>query len=291
MNQKSSRFLFEIVSFYLLIGLAGWFTYSSLDSDSQLIRFFISDLVMTLAAYGLSLYKKNSSVYDPYWTVIPFYFVLMWWFLYRDTWSISHYVTAIVISFWSWRLTHNWYRGFPGWEHEDWRYVNFRKQFGRHFQWINFSGIHLFPTLMVFLGMTGLFWLFNGQAILPNGLIWLGCCIALIGTLLEYFADNTLYRVRRNPSGTKGACIRQGLWKYSRNPNYLGEMLFWVGLALVGQGAGAPLWTVSGAVGMIMMFLFASIPMKEKRLMETRSDFAQYKREVSILIPWKPDSK
>ena len=291
MSQKSSRFFVEIVCFYLIIGLAGWFTYRSLDSDSQLIRFFIADLVMTLAAYGLSLYKRNSSVYDPYWTVIPFYFLVMWWLLYRDTWSSAHYIAALVISFWSWRLTHNWYRGFPGWQHEDWRYVNFRKQFGRYFEWINFSGIHVFPTLMVFFGMSGLFWFYNGQPVTTNGLFWLGCGLALTGTFLEFFADNTLHKARKDPSWIKGICIREGLWEYSRNPNYLGEMLFWIGLALVGQSAGAPIWTLSGAIGMILMFVFASIPMKEKRLMESRSDFASYKADVSVLIPWKLSSK
>jgi steroid 5-alpha reductase family enzyme len=278
---------FEIIIIYLVIGLSGFLAYKLVPVENEMIRFFLADLVMTVVTFAFSLYKKNSSVYDPYWTVIPFYFILMWWMLYHDSWGAGHYLTAAVISFWSWRLTHNWYRGFPGWHHEDWRYVNFRKQFGPHFQWINFSGIHLFPTLIVFLGMIGLFWLYDGTELDLNLLIIAGCATSLLGTLLEFFADNVLHSERNNPARVKGACIRKGLWGYSRNPNYLGEMLFWIGLALVGLGAGAPLWTISGALAMMAMFIFASIPMKEKRLMESRTDFAQYKEDVSVLIPMK----
>lgn len=286
----SKSYLPEVILFYLAIGLSGWIAYYWSDGFNTMLRFLIADLVMTVVAYGFSLYKKNSSVYDPYWTVIPFFFVVMWWVLYPSGWGSAQYAVAIVISFWSWRLTHNWYRGFPGWHHEDWRYVNFRKQFGKYFQWINFSGIHLFPTLIVFLGLAGLFWLYDGHPKDLNFKIGIGCLVAVTGTLLELFADNTLFRERRNPDRVAGTCIRKGLWRYSRNPNYLGEMLFWIGMAQIGQGAGAPAWTLAGATAMILMFLLASIPMKEKRLLESRKDFARYKEEVSVLIPLPPKS-
>lgn len=222
--------------------------------------------------------------------MIPFYFLIIWAFNSVETWGIAHFLTAGTISFWSWRLTHNWYRSWTGWDHEDWRYVNFRNQFGKHFQWINFSAIHLYPTCIVFLSMTGLFWLYDGTPKDLTAMVLAGNLISLTGVLFEFFADNTLYQHRNNPNRKKGTSIREGLWKYSRNPNYLGEILFWVGLAVIGVGAGAPLWTCLGAVGMILMFIFASIPMKEKRLRESRADFDQYKAEVSMLIPLPPKS-
>jgi steroid 5-alpha reductase family enzyme len=243
---------------------------------------------MTLVTFGFSIYKKNSSVYDAYWSVIPFYFVLLWFVQNGVFWTPLQAITALVISLWSWRLTHNWYRSWPGWEHEDWRYVNFRKQFGKHFQWINFSAIHLYPTCIVFLSMSGLFWLFDETDKEFNLLAVAGNLIAFIGILLEFFADNSLYKSRNDPNRQKGISIRTGLWKYSRNPNYLGEMLFWIGLALVGLGVAAPIWTALGALGMVLMFIFASIPMKEKRLLETRTDFEKYKAEVSMIIPLPP---
>ena len=283
-NQKPKA-VAEIVVIYLIIGISGFLSYYFINPENELLRFLIADLIMTVVTFAFSLLKKNSSVYDAYWSVIPFYFVLLWAYNSLEQWQAAHYLTAFSISFWSWRLSHNWYRSWTGWEHEDWRYVNFRNQFGKHFQWINFSAIHLYPTVIVFLSMTGLFYLYDGTGKELNLLVIIGNVVAIIGTFLELFADNTLYAERNNPNRQKGACIRKGLWKYSRNPNYLGEILFWFGLAAVGLGAGAPYWTLLGSIGMFLMFIFASIPLKEQRQLKTRTDFAEYKKEVSMLIP------
>lgn len=285
MSHNKSKAVVEITLIYLIIGIGGYLSYHFYDPQNEMLRFLVADLVMTVLAFVFSLLKRNSSVYDAYWSVIPFYFVMLWAWNSVEQWQVSHYLTAFSISFWSWRLTHNWYRSWTGWEHEDWRYVNFRNQFGKHFQWINFSAIHLYPTMIVFLSMTGLFFLYDGTTKEINLLVIIGNVVAIIGTLFELFADNTLYAERNNPSRQKGACIRKGLWKYSRNPNYLGEILFWFGLAAVGLGAAAPYWTLLGSIGMFLMFIFASIPLKEQRQMKTRTDFAEYKKEVSMLIP------
>ena len=277
---------FEIIFIYLIICASGFLSFQFLPIAPPILNFFVADLVMTIVAYAFSVYKKNSSVYDAYWSVIPFLLLLFWFLQTGSSWQSAQYITAGTISFWSWRLTHNWFRSWNGWLQEDWRYVNFRKQFPAAFEWVNFFGIHLYPTAIVFLSMTGLFFLFDGTAKNLNTLILAGNCIALTGTFLEFFADNILYGDRNNPNRIKGVSIRKGLWKYLRNPNYLGEMLFWVGMASIGFGANAPWWCGLGAVGMVLMFLFASIPMKEKRLLQTRSDFKKYKAEVPSLIPF-----
>jgi steroid 5-alpha reductase family enzyme len=203
----------------------------------------------------------------------------------HESWTAAYYITSFTVSFWSWRLTHNWYRSWHGCEHEYWRYINFRKQFGKHFQPINFLAIHLYPTLIVFLSMGSLFYLFDGSSKDLN--VWIGIAnlVSLSGFLIELFADNSLYKSRFNKNEADRKFIRKGVWGYTRNPNYLGEMLFWIGLSLVGFGVTAPFWTAFGAVGMVLMFLFASIPMKENRLLLTRIDFMQYKAEVPMLIP------
>ena len=288
MSHNKSKAVVEIILIYLIIGIGGYLSYHFYDPQNEMLRFLVADLVMTVLAYVFSLLKRNSSVYDAYWSVIPFYFVMLWAWNSVEQWEAAHYLTSFSISFWSWRLTHNWYRSWTGWEHEDWRYVNFRNQFGKHFQWINFSAIHLYPTMIVFLSMTGLFFLYDGTAKELNLLVIIGNAVAIIGTLFELFADNTLFAERNNPNRQKGACIRKGLWKYSRNPNYLGEILFWFGLAAVGIGAEAPYWTLLGSIGMFAMFVFASIPLKEQRQIKTRTDFAEYKKEVSMLIPLPP---
>jgi steroid 5-alpha reductase family enzyme len=180
----------------------------------------------------------------------------------------------------------SWARGFPGWHHEDWRYVNFRNQFGKFFQPINFLGIHLFPTLIVFLSMWPLFWVYDFGEMLYPILFYIGAFIGFLGVWLEYIADNQLDRFRKRINKTTEDILDSGIWSYSRNPNYLGEILFWFGLLGMGLAFNSPWYTSLGSIGMLFMFLFVSIPMKEKQMIKNRPEvFKKYKSEVPVLIP------
>jgi steroid 5-alpha reductase family enzyme len=276
----------EIIGYYLCIGALGYFIYRATPDSPLMLRFLLANLCMTLLAFGFSLVKKNSSVYDAYWSVIPFFLACFWFREDSFRWTSLQWITAGILSLWSWRLTHNWYRSWQGWQHEDWRYVGFRKTMGRHFIWMNFFGLHLYPTLIVFTSMLGLFSIF-GQPFTGSIPVFIaGALLALTGVWLEWSADNTLFRSKRDGTLRTGEVLRSGLWAYSRNPNYLGEILFWWGIAVMGLSNQAAWWTALGALGMLCMFLFASIPMKEKRLLENRSEaFLRYKSEVPKLIP------
>jgi steroid 5-alpha reductase family enzyme len=77
-----------------------------------------------------------------------------------------------------------------------------------------------------------------------------------------------------------------GLWSRSRHPNYLGEIATWWGLWLLGLAAGFEWWwTVAGALGITLMFVFASIPMMEKRLLRMRPEYASYRAKTPMLLP------
>lgn len=280
---KKGGHIFQIVLIYLIIGAAGYFSWLRLPIDNEVLRFLISDLVMTLICFIFSLIKRNSSVYDAYWSVIPFYFVLMWAVIHSSTLSVYEYLIFLVISLWSWRLTLNWVRSWPGFHHEDWRYVKLAKDNGRLYPLVNFFGIHLFPTFMVFAGMWPIFYVFS-NGLQSRSLLFLGLTVSFIGTLLELVADNQLAVFRSKKYRTE-KLLDTGLWARSRNPNYLGEILFWVGLFIIGMGYGAPLYTLAGALIMFGLFFFISIPMKEERMLERRPDFKAYLAHVPKLFP------
>ena len=81
--------------------------------------------------------------------------------------------------------------------------------------------------------------------------------------------------------------IRIGLWKYSRHPNYLGEILMWWGVGLSVLCAAPGTWyLVAGAVANTTLFFAVSIPMADKR--QSRKDgFAEYKKQTRMLLPIK----
>jgi len=97
-------------------------------------------------------------------------------------------------------------------------------------------------------------------------------------------ADVQMWRFRRaNPAG---GFIRQGLWRYARHPNYLGEMLMWWGVYVVALSAVPQYWwTGVGALVNTAMFLFVSIPMADRRNRQRREGIDEYCRQTNSLMP------
>ena len=287
MNQINRNYgdLMQVAIIYVVIAISGYATWHFTQSLGEVQAFLIADVVMTVVCFLFAIIKKNSSIYDPYWSLIPFFFVMMWGYLHPSALSIYHFIAFGVITLWSWRLTFNWIRTWPDFSHEDWRYTKLAADTGSMYPLVNFFGIHLFPTVLVFGGMWPLFSMFhNGMSSL--GLFIFGAVVSFVGTLFEFFADNDLAKFKRRPNPKVSEILDTGLWGRCRHPNYLGEMLFWIGLFFIGLSFGAPLYTGIGAVSMVLLFIFASIPMKEKRMMERRPDtFKNYKSRVPLLLP------
>jgi steroid 5-alpha reductase family enzyme len=251
---------------------------------------FAADLAATLAIFAFSFAFGNTSFYDAYWSVAPpvvaLYFALVPGGI--AVFDRQLLVIALVL-LWAVRLTGNWVRGWTGLEHEDWRYVDMRKTRSAPRYWlVSLFGLHLVPTLVVFLGLLPLWLALHDGMNRLNGLDLLAAVVTLAGIGFEFFADNQLRRFRlSNPPA--GATLEAGLWAWSRHPNYLGEMLFWIGLALFATAAaGFVWWAWLGAAAMIAMFFGASIPMKERRMLERRPEYAERQRRVSLLIPRPP---
>ncbi|MBN1197905.1 MAG: DUF1295 domain-containing protein [Bacteroidales bacterium] len=256
-----------------------------------LAQLALGDLVATVVIFLFSVALNNSSMYDPYWSLKPLVFAVYYLMfpslagegVLMGSWRLLLVTTLILL--YSIRLTSNFYRDWPGLKHEDWRYQEFRKQYPKIYWLMSFFGIHFFPTVMVYLGCLPLFGIWQaGQT--PFNLTDLAGGLILTGAIiLAFTADEQLRRFRKNPAN-KGMAITTGLWGISRHPNYLGEILTWWGLFLVGLAAGIGYWwTGIGAVMITLMFLFISIPMIEKRNLQRRKGYTDYIERVPELVP------
>lgn len=106
--------------------------------------------------------------------------------------------------------------------------------------------------------------------------------VTLLAILLEGISD---WQRRKRYKQPGGAVYRSGLWSISRHPNYLGEILFWVGLFIAALAHGYEYyWTGIGALAMILLFVFISIPMMEKRQLH-KEGYRKYQQEVPVLLP------
>lgn len=273
---------------YVIAVLTAVLTGRQFSAYHPLVMIAAGDLAGTVVVFIFSRVLNNSSAYDPYWSVKPLVILLVYLFLFNPhPVSFRQWIVIAGVFLYALRLTSNFYRDWPGFKHEDWRYVNFRIRFGENYWLISFLAIHLFPTIMVYLGCLALLPILSEPGHYLN--VWDAAATpVLLGSiLLAFVADEQLRFFRKHPAN-KGKTIGYGLWRYSRHPNYLGEILTWWGLFLFAMASRTEYWwTFIGPVTITLMFLFASIPMIEKRHSERRLDYPDYKAKTSMLVPFK----
>ena len=250
------------------------------------LKITIWHIYATLFVYFGSLVLKNSSLYDPFWSVAPLAIVI-----YLATISENSFLTNLIILipiiFWGIRLTRNWIFGWPGLSHEDFRYIDLKNTYWIKSELNNLFGIHLFPTLIVNLSLYPLLYVFTFEISITFSL-----CISLLFTLLavvlETIADEQMRNFRNNPAN-KGKTMKFKLWKYSRHPNYLGELLFWFGICLIGINSdAAPILIILCPIPMMMLFVFVSCPLMDERSLKNRSDYQEYMEKTSQLLLLPP---
>lgn len=115
-----------------------------------------------------------------------------------------------------------------------------------------------------------------------------GGALALFGILYEAAADWQLARFRADPANN-GAVMDRGLWRYSRHPNYFGELCTWWGLYAIACETPYGAWSLPGPL--LLTFLLTRVsgaPTTEPHLKQTRPAYAAYAARTSAFIPWPP---
>lgn len=278
---KKRWFGFSLVTFtYLVAGIVGFIVYNALPFSFWL-DLLISDIVATIVVFVVSVICKNSSVYDPYWSVQPIVIVLA--YLIKYGFNLTGLLIFIAISIWGIRLTLNWCYNFYGMGYEDWRYVSLKEKTGKLYPFVNFSGIHLVPTLVVYGCVLPAVYIIRYQMpFKPLMSVFLVGIICFV--LIQGIADIQMHKFRKNKTSN---FIRNGLWKHSRHPNYLGEIGTWwcVGLCLITLNPN--LWyLLAGAFANTLLFLFISIPLADNR-QSKKEGFLEYKKQTRMLLPIK----
>ena len=185
---------------------------------------------------------------------------------------------------WGARLTYNWLRRWQGLSHEDWRYQRIREITGAWYPLANFFGIHLFPTLMVFVGCLSVVFAVQHPEVSLSWLDALGVLVTGFAIWIEARADRELSDfLRANPASAE--FLQTGVWAWCRHPNYLGEVLFWWGLFLFGASVSAPWWIICGPLAMTFLFVGISIPMMDKRMCLRRDGYQEHMAQSNAIWP------
>jgi steroid 5-alpha reductase family enzyme len=238
-----------------------------------------------LLLFVVALIRRDNSVADPAWG--PGFLVAalaVLWFNQPE--GLRPVLVTVLVAIWAVRLSlhvilRNWGRG------EDWRYARWRLVWGRW--WV------LRSFVQVFLLQGALLLVVDAPVLFVNthggpALTWLdaaGGALWLIGFLFETVADAQLARFLKDPMN-HGRVLRSGLWRYSRHPNYFGEVSQWWGLWLIALSVPGAWVTIVGPVAITLLILKVSgIPLLESR-QSANPEFREYQKRTSAFFPWFP---
>ena len=282
-----------IIIIYIIAIFISLIVGTLLNSLHPILIILLADISATLFIFVISTISKNSSFYDPYWSVAPA--VISIYLLFNSLSNNINLLYQIIILslvlIWSIRLTYNWARLWQGLDDEDWRYTNLRVEKGKSFWLANLIGIHLMPTIVVFLGCLSLYPIFSINRSSFGYIEVIALSITLFAIIIETVSDQQLYQFIRNRENST-EIIKKGLWKYSRHPNYFGEILFWWSLYLFALITELSFWwMIIGPLSITILFYVLSIPMMEERNLSRKPTYLEYKESVSKLLPWFPKKK
>jgi steroid 5-alpha reductase family enzyme len=122
---------------------------------------------------------------------------------------------------------------------------------------------------------------------------WIGLAVWIVGFGVEAIADDQKRRFRSDPEN-RGRFISTGLWSWSRHPNYFGEIVLWIGVAVISVPALSG-WQWATLISPVFVTLLitrvSGVPMLEERADERwggQEDYEAYKRRTPVLLPWPP---
>lgn len=295
MSRKAS-FILVIIG-YLLATLIGGIGYlllgTAIDTEYKLLEIIIKsafmDLLATIVVYLFALFLKNTSYYDPYWSVWPPILLVFPMIMEEGLFNTTSIITLIVVLIYAIRLTVNWAIRFKGFtkEEEDYRYRKYRETLKPFlFEIVNFFGLIMMPTVLVFFGsIPMLYAAYYGTNF--NALYMIGLLITLLGISVEIASDLALVNFKKDPNN-KGKLLSVGLWKYSRHPNYLGEVTVWVGFGILGlvvcllNGLYSEIWiNLLGAVLIFLLFNLISVKLMDDRMKGRYPEYDLYMKTTS----------
>lgn len=237
------------------------------------VYFHILEIIFTYMCciFILAQLLKNNSIVDIFWglgfVTITAYFIFFGTASSTASFVLMpcHLVNACVIV-WGSRLSSYIFIRNRG-KGEDWRYVNFRKAWGKH----PFAG----AFFQVFM-LQGLFMLIISLPVIHvntyfssiNYLTYAGFVLWMIGFFFEAVGDYQLMQFKKQTQN-KGRTMRYGLWKYTRHPNYFGEILMWWAIWIMTINFFTPLQTLIGLLSPLtiswLLTRVSGVPLLEKK--------------------------
>lgn len=252
--------------------------------DTYVIAGITIFLYMSLL-FIIAIIRKDNSIADVAWG-IGFITATLVTMCVNGTFGARNVIVAGLVAVWGFRLAIRIYlrNRMHG---EDWRYRKWREEWGRFFLLRSYLQVFLLQGAILLVNISPV--MIINSSIVPE-LTWLdvlGIALWLTGFFFEAVGDYQLDRFVSDPEN-RGKIMNRGLWRYSRHPNYFGEVTMWWGIFVIGLSVPNGIFGILGPVVITTMILFVSgIPMTERPMKENLL-FQEYSRQTSSFFPWFP---
>ena len=233
----------------------------------------------------VAMLRKRNDLADIAWG-LGFIIVAGISLIWHSDFSARKILIFTLVLIWGLRLAIHIYTRNRG-KAEDYRYQEWRKKWGQHF---------IIRTYIQVFIVQGFLLLLISAPILATGasarhelgiLAVLGLIVWLVGFYFETVGDYQLRQFIKNPKN-KGTIMRSGLWRYTRHPNYFGEVTLWWGIWLIALSVPYGWVSIIGPLTITFLILKVSgIPMLEKKY-EGNQEFQDYKKNTNAFFPWWP---
>lgn len=209
-------------------------------------------------------------------------FVILSWILFFDRPSVQLSLVTILVTIWGIRLsTHIFLRNRK--KSEDFRYQKWRKEWGK---WViprSFLQIYMLQGMLLLVVSAPIIVLSSNGLDTVGPVNYIGLFVWLFGFIFESVGDFQLKQFIK--SKQKDEVLKTGLWRYTRHPNYFGEVTQWWGIWLIVFGAQNFWFAVIGPATITFLILKVSgIPMLEEKY-KNNKEYQLYARKTSKFLP------
>lgn len=257
--------------------------------DPYLPTLLAAAALMT-AVWLVSLLVRDASIVDPVWGMT---FVVIAW----TTWLVadggsdpsgrSNLIVALV-TIWGLRLSIylTWRKTRMG---EDERYVRIRARYGPRFPLVSLGVVFLLQAVLAWIvSLPVQAGQISGVPLGPLDIVGVGAWA--VGLTFEAIGDWQMARFKSSRLNI-GQVMDRGLWRYTRHPNYFGDLLVWWGLFLIAASAGS-WWTVIGPLLMsVLLVRVSGVALLERTIGERRPGYAEYVARTSAIFPRPPKAR
>lgn len=243
-------------------------------------------LILMTVLWIVSVIVRNVSIVDLFWG-LGFVFVAAFFFFKSEGNGIRKIIVLTLTAIWGIRLSVylTWRNIGKG---EDFRYRQFRKNYGKSYWWISFFQTFLLQGVLMWLISAPLLGAqYYGPEKNPGILDFIGILFWLTGFIFEAGGDYQLavFKADRN---NKGKVLNQGFWRYTRHPNYFGDSSVWWGFGIICLSAGSYIPALGSVLMTALIIKISGVALLEKSLKDKKLEYIEYIRKTSAFIPWFP---